>query len=146
MIFGILALLIALGALVFMLLPVMQPVQDGAHYFISGKTRKQDLIDEKSRILANLQDLRIEAESGKIPDNELKKLSAPLLRSLDRIEADLAKHTDTERVHRDPRFCPECGHRRNENESICIQCGSRIGSAEPSALPENGADASGARQ
>ena len=126
MIFGIIALLLALCALVYMLLPVMQPVQDGAHYFISGKTRKQDLIDEKSRILANLQDLRIEAEAGKIPDNELKKLSAPLLRSLDRIEADLAKHTETGKVRRDSRFCSECGHRRKAEESICAQCGSRL--------------------
>ena len=124
MIFGILALLIALGALVFMLLPVMQPVQDGAHYFISGKTRKQDLLDEKSRILANLQDLRIEAEAGKIPDEELKKLSGPLVRDLDRIERTLKQTREVQRPD-DPSICPDC-FRRKEHDSVCLQCGHRF--------------------
>ena len=61
MILSILALIIVLCIMMFFVWPVMQPVQDGAHYFVSGKTRKQDLLDEKMVLVANLQDLRIEA-------------------------------------------------------------------------------------
>lgn len=123
MIVGTISLILIVAIIVYLLLPVMQPVEDGAHYFVSGKSRKQDLQDEKSVILANLQDLRIEAESGKIPDEELRKLSAPLLRSLDRLEKELSRYPTSESRGQDERFCPACGYLRKEDSSVCYQCG-----------------------
>ncbi|MBI39843.1 MAG: hypothetical protein CMF59_09605 [Leptospiraceae bacterium] len=124
MILSILALIIVLITILFFLWPIMQPVQDGAHYFVSGKSRRQDLLDEKSVLIANLQDLRIEAESGKIPDEELKRLSAPLLRNLDKVEGLLKNYPDSEIRGKNQRFCPACGHlRHSQSESHCLQCG-----------------------
>ncbi|MEQ8350487.1 MAG: hypothetical protein RH862_03330 [Leptospiraceae bacterium] len=122
MILSILALIIVLCIMMFFVWPVMQPVQDGAHYFVSGKTRKQDLLDEKMVLVANLQDLRIEAESGKMPEDELKRLSAPLLRKLNRIENQLNNYAESEIQGKGDRFCSACGHIRKD-ESHCIQCG-----------------------
>ena len=124
MILSVLALTVVVATVLFFLWPIMQPVQDGAHYFVSGKSRKQDLLDERTVLIANLQDLRIEAETGKIPDEELKRLSSPLLRKLDRIEKQLKDYPDSEIRGNNQRFCPACGHLRHSGkEDHCIQCG-----------------------
>ena len=122
MILSILSFIIIFAIIMFFLCPIMQPVQDGAHYFVSGKSKRQDLLDEKSVMLANLQDLRIEAESGKIPDEELKRLSAPFLRKLDRIESELQNYHESTAASTSDRFCPACGYIRKEQDH-CIQCG-----------------------
>ncbi|MCB1305766.1 MAG: hypothetical protein KDK37_15870, partial [Leptospiraceae bacterium] len=56
---------------------------------------------------------------------ELKKLSGPLVRDLDRIERTLKQTREVQRPD-DPSICPDCFHRRKEHDSVCLQCGHRF--------------------
>lgn len=102
--------------------PVIRGVRGGADFYVAGAGRKNRRALLRSTFEANLRDLQIEKESGKLTDQDFQALALPLAQQMEKLGAagEPSKAGANSKGKR--RFCSACGFRTSE--SVCIQCGS----------------------
>ncbi len=108
--------------IVSLFVPVFRGVRSGADFYIAGSERRNRRALLRLTVEANLRDLQIEREAGKLTEDDFQSLALPLAHQLERLGAPVQSSVAPGTSKGNRRFCSACGYRTGE--SVCLQCGS----------------------
>jgi hypothetical protein len=128
------AVLLAIGTIVFTLLVRVQDVPD-----TPAVSPSAHLEDRKAQIYENLRDLQFEFRVGKLSDADYQKTKVDLQRELAKVMAEIdglqpavkaktAAVAVTEPVAKASNKCPHCGAKFTQALKFCGECGKAMAS------------------